>query len=876
MPKSLCNQPSCQYVFIGSNAESHRKELHSAEHKLPYNGVKVKVFRRLDGKLPCPCGSEQHARYSFKKLTALSRLSQHPLPEESPHADHAGSDSDRLPVSPLSNSISSLDVPLESTTPFAASLMSTSEASLAFAQDIEMVEGADYQETAEPMRVIVDEKVAEGGDDVAFGGVGELSEGAPDSEEGSEYQDEFPEAADEETDVDEMDGAVTSTPVLAAQAHTLLAKFNVIVEPVYRLTICTECNKPVPFNHMRQHQWHTHYKGLKLPSELRLPSKPVLLSLLVVLGADCPSAVPYEAIRRIEGIEIMQGYRCLNTGCGGAVYGKSRSLRRHHAEAHSDVEVGDRQSIRVSCQPLSVFRKNLRYVEIIPDPESKSLALHAIEQSASTCSLLENPEVFNVASNEREKNAVFAQSRWDELLEGVNISALRKTISTPDLQAFPSFKRLRSVAREYYEDVSRSITQIPVLVRRYIASSNPNTLSVVSDLKHKPFRRPQELKTVVEDAYRTAQFVAFLITINQFPVEFFPVTVHPSVEAQLKTLATELEDENCSISQLQDTFHECVWFILSRPSDEYIRDELMCPFTRFLIAVNLKDSGAFVRASVIPPIIAQPQWCFRATALKEILKRSTDYNGNPLLQNMNLFRALATRQQGLARFHWNIGRSVISIDGSVSSFVDGVQRTIGELEENIQRLFCGCPYDDILRPIDEASVPHQTGQPRWFRDRPTKNDFRYSFFEEAENGFEIYRPRLLNHLSKDPRFFITTDNRVVPKNGAILKWFNELDEIVRLLYYLICTTWGGGSRGTEIERLLYANNSRNTRNVFVINGLLTIVTEYQKTQSLTGAGKLIARTPAFQVNRLIILVLGVAFWAAGFIGCYIGMDRSHL
>lgn len=315
---------------------------------------------------------------------------------------------------------------------------------------------------------------------------------------------------------------------------------------------------------------------------------------------------------------------------------------------------------------------------------------------------------------------------------------------------------------------------------------------------------------MIEDAYRTAQFVAFLITTNQFPVDSFPVPLHPSVEAQLKTLATELGDETCTISHLKNTFHESVWFILSRPSDEYIRHELMCPFTRFLIAVNLKQSGSFVRASVIPPIIAQPQWCFRATALKEILNRLSDFNGDPLLlvfqltfellgthvrlfirtyqvvvqrfitdghsvlfttlrQNMNLFRALATRQQGLARFNWNLGRTVISIDGfpiSVSSFVDGVQRTVGEVEANIQVLFCGCQFDDILQHIDEASVPHKTGQPRWFRDRPTKNDFRYSFFEEAENGFETFRPRLLNHISKDPRFFTTIDNQTVPKNGT--------------------------------------------------------------------------------------------------------------
>ncbi|KAJ3871558.1 hypothetical protein F5051DRAFT_446066, partial [Lentinula edodes] len=126
-----------------------------------------------------------------------------------------------------------------------------------------------------------------------------------------------------------------------------------------------------------------------------------------------------------------------------------------------------------------------------------------------------------------------------------------------------------------------------------------------------------------------------------------------------------------------------------------------------------------------------------------------------------------------------------------------------------------------------------------------------------------------------PRLFTTVDEKPLPTNGAILKWFGELDDVVRSLYYLISTTWGGGSRGTEIEHLLYANHLRNLRNIFVINGLLTIVTEYQKTQSVAGAGKLMAYTPAFQVNRLMILVLGVAYWAAGYLGCFIGMDKLN-
>ncbi|KAJ3860953.1 hypothetical protein EV359DRAFT_66900 [Lentinula novae-zelandiae] len=46
-----------------------------------------------------------------------------------------------------------------------------------------------------------------------------------------------------------------------------------------------------------------------------------------------------------------------------------------------------------------------------------------------------------LASNEREKNAVFAQSRWDELLDGVNLTLLIATISNSKCDAFVPFQQ---------------------------------------------------------------------------------------------------------------------------------------------------------------------------------------------------------------------------------------------------------------------------------------------------------------------------------------------------------------------------------------------------------------------------------------------------
>lgn len=78
-----------------------------------------------------------------------------------------------------------------------------------------------------------------------------------------------------------------------------------------------------------------------------------------------------------------------------------------------------------------------------------------------------------------------------------------------------------------------------------------------------------------------------------------------------------------------------------------------------------------------------------------------------------------------------------------------------------------------------------------------------------------------------------------------------------------------------MEKLLFANHPRNTRNVFLMNGFLTITTEYSKFQSITGSGRVIARTPAFQVNRLLILLIAILYRTAGYISCYIGSDKMQ-
>ncbi|KAK1228199.1 hypothetical protein PQX77_008776 [Marasmius sp. AFHP31] len=69
------------------------------------------------------------------------------------------------------------------------------------------------------------------------------------------------------------------------------------------------------------------------------------------------------------------------------------------------------------------------------------------------------------------------------------------------------------------------------------------------------------------------------------------------------------------------------------------------------------------------------------------------------------------------------------------------------------------------------------------------------------------------------------DGDLVADPSACWEWLSQVNNLVKELYFLVCTTWGGGARGTEVEGLLYANHPRRRRNMFFMNGFLTFITD---------------------------------------------------
>ncbi|KAL0564967.1 hypothetical protein V5O48_017067 [Marasmius crinis-equi] len=384
---------------------------------------------------------------------------------------------------------------------------------------------------------------------------------------------------------------------------------------------------------------------------------------------------------------------------------------------------------------------------------------------------------------------------------------------------------------------------IPILTRRYLLSPNPDNA-----LKDQSFRRPQERGTVMKDSDCIARLLAFLIRTDKKPVANFAVILHPN------TLSLSL---------------------LSEPSDEFKRNELI--------------SGLFETPNHITPTIARAQWCFRASSSQQLVTIEDEFEGDThrayeeriktyitdkhhvlfttLRQQMKYFSALPYTQKGVGRLHFTVDKSVISFDGfpiRVQDLGEGVTASIAALWVTMERIYRGCRFDDVLGLIDEAMNPDPAKKSKWWKDVLQNRTVGYCLMQEPDNDLLPVRPRLKNHLAQDERMFSVVDGELCPNAGECFEWLALVkNDVTRELFALLMATMGGGARGTEFEKLLYANSPRHTRNIFFINGFLTIITEYIKTQSMTGHGKTIARVAALAV-----------YYAAGYVCMALGMPKE--
>ncbi|KAH7908979.1 hypothetical protein BJ138DRAFT_1103052 [Hygrophoropsis aurantiaca] len=890
-----CAVEGCRWPYVSkASLNQHRKAYHSIAHTLAWNGTKVLCTRDLvTGKVPCPCGDEAHARFDWQKVNSRLRASTHSTnpneyPDDLPHtlADQEVGETSHSPLHDEANrndNLPSMAVDEPSTViSSAADLFGNAPLS----------SGLDCDETPIDAHIFDADTIAPGRDN-------ELDVDHPFPELPETMQLDFadllthnPDTAVQPSSTLYLHGMEMNPPDVAMR----LRQCNILVDPTFRLAICLDCRIPVLYNHMHTHRRSAHPTPRKALIDTQLPSPEDLNAMLTFLGASHPISVFPGPIHAIPGLDIVDAVRCTVEGCSvERVFSNRKRILEHFKLEHPDVPKFKRTDKVIKAHALSAFRGYRLYVEVLPSVVVPETTLYAsILSQAEFTGLNRKSVIYNPSENQRPRGPLFTLTRWEQCVTDVNLEHLRPTAFPVDKEAEPLYARLVSLVRRYYHSISSSLSSLSTLTLRAI-----NSTSV--DMEKRPFSKLQESSTTDRYADFTARFLVFLLRHTLQPISGFNVPLHPNHQSALTHLLFCLREPSPSESDCIDQIHVTIFSLLQFASSEFLQHDWKDPVTLFLVTYHLTDDyGNTSRVALVPPSIAQLQWCFRATAALEIIHALPRFDNNSFLayeqlvkpyltdgkptlftslrQKMALISSLAHNEHELPRFMWNADYDVLSIDGfpiSLPTFRQSIEDTISSINNRVSQLCRGCPVDDLMSHIDSRTNPHAATL--WFRDRPQNLAQGASVFNEEGNAFRGFDSRLLKHLSADSAFFGNLGGGdIIVHRDVIWEWFGQLDELVSELFYAVISTWGGGARGTECDHLKYEVYGEGSRHLFVLNGQVTIVTTYAKTQSIQGHGRLVARTPASAVSRQLLAVIALVYPAAAHLATYImPVDRAR-
>ncbi|KAL0566552.1 hypothetical protein V5O48_015458 [Marasmius crinis-equi] len=901
-----CLEPVCYRRTVNQKESVHKTTYHSTKHKFDYKGQSVTVLRQDDGKIPCPCGSPEHARFNWYKVRSICQMDPHPAPEnltrfvDEPYevygqetldnlADHFGSEPYTI-EEPAPASNSSEDTIMHA--PDSEPIPNDSE-------DVDMAADSIDPPPNESQSFLFSTSTqqATAGDDIeqlthSVDRV-EISDSESEQEDGEEDTVDGDDEGQEEAEDERL---AQEDPV------TFLEKWNILYEKSFRRTICLECEAFVPYDFMRAHQKSKHFKG-RTP----YPAKPTLLAVFHSLRADEPLPIPFDGIPSIAGVKVVPGIQCIAEGCLTCCKNRKR-MNEHYDEAHKDIPLEKREYPAVDVQSTSLFFGTRKYFRVVRSTTFVCQVYQDMERLAA--SLASVPETYTAADSAQQKSVVMAATNWDQLIAGVNLKVARLLVDAPrpDEEHLQSLKALMV---EYYEEISSELEKIAVLTRRHLAcdlfgyvafNSSVQThtdYQICRKTEKVPFKPLQEGSSMRADCALMTRFLFFLLRAISNPVPNFPIYVHPESLHKLTEMERLLKDPLSGPAPTKVALHKALWSLLSQPSPQYLQDERNCPLTRFLLIDHLIDnSGTLTKTKLIPPSISKAQWCLRATAAREILRRmeidgmtsqsayteivekwvseETSCMFSSMRQSMALLSALAIREQEPASLNFSPDYSVLSVHEHpvvISTFFLRIRQLIVTTEAKVMKLFRNCPEaTGWMERIDRALNPDKSATKDWIADRHEERLPPYCPYDEPRNGMKDSREDLWKHLCNDPKFFKVVNGKTRPCHGAIRDWLSEVDEVVKALFYLVFVTWGGGARGTEMQHLYYANHPTHTRHHVFFNGISTFIIEYTKTFSRYGHGRLVARTPAPSVSRLLIVVTWQVYWACQRLSIAIGRD----
>jgi superfamily II DNA helicase RecQ len=197
---------------------------------------------------------------------------------------------------------------------------------------------------------------------------------------------------------------------------------------------------------------------------------------------------------------------------------------------------------------------------------------------------------------------------------------------------------------------------------------------------------------------------------------------------------------------------------------------------------------------------------------------------------------------------WEMERRVMNLHGMriiMEKFKAMVQRAITDAEEMFwdRLMWTPDPSDRLVMDIDKLT------------DDITFRKLGAYFVENRHNGVASK----WKDVTMD-KMLTSSRGKKMHRNGRwhtrlVREYMREVDKFRKLLLFCIHITGGQPARGTEILSLRFKNGSYRDRNIFIMDGFVTTVTLYNKTEAEWDTPKVVPRFLPWRVGQLLALYL---------------------
>jgi len=324
----------------------------------------------------------------------------------------------------------------------------------------------------------------------------------------------------------------------------------------------------------------------------------------------------------------------------------------------------------------------------------------------------------------------------------------------------------------------------------------------------------------------------------------------------IDALRTALERHATSYVDLESSVKEVMLKLVTTTRKDTFRGQIHCPVWRFLISSSIIERGGFADAEFVSHTCAALKFCWRGIVFTEsVVLMHLDYDkyschfdknlrkftetGNRTswdsIQNaMSAAKSTLVHQTKLAGFEW-VGpdhRGLImngiqlNLDILSTATKAGLNMAVRQLVEILDGL---SPYIvPRVNPVDQRQP-----DPRMHPN--------YSFISDPNNPYPDYKETLLRHLISRNRLGKVQDGKFEWNKLACRGVLEECDDLREMIYTLVHIQSGALGRVTEEGTLTWCDDGWRPSSLKYAHEMVVLMPPHNKTNSMTGTDKPIAR-----------------------------------